>query len=353
MDEPANDIRARYERCTLGLAATLTTTADSLLIASDWRDLVETLFHQATGHHGSIIAAGPLSADVALAADRAEVPVIAVIGPSPFTIDTDSLLAAIESPRDMLYVEQPHTITGAALSTRELRQLLLAVPEGLVIVDEQFGEYCPISALPLLEEFDNLVVLRSIASPLGVSTGGAGYLVTDRDRIAALSRNLSLPARTTLRFVESATGEQDMTAAHARFVHDEMHRLAAALLSLGVPCRLSPTDFLLIQVNDADQCLARLSPSRNRTTRASDHESLTGYLRYPIQNQAVNNRFVCAVERLPEAIRIPHVPDMRSASLVRANETCDSFIPIVTPESVLEAPVTASRVPAAFADSDR
>ncbi len=70
----------------------------------------------------------------------------------------------------------PNNPTGSMLSLDEMRSILKAA-RGLVIVDEAYHEFSRQSAVPLLHEFEHLVVLRTFSKAMSMAGLRVGYLL--------------------------------------------------------------------------------------------------------------------------------------------------------------------------------
>ena len=94
-----------------------------------------------------LITAGLVTPAVAMAAEKAQVELVEQTGDSPFAGDVNSVLEAVTTPHDLIYVANPNRITGANFSLADLEQLARAVPSGLLIVDEYYFDSYQISGL--------------------------------------------------------------------------------------------------------------------------------------------------------------------------------------------------------------
>ena len=70
----------------------------------------------------------------------------------------------------------PNNPTGCVLSDQDLRALLESTT-GLVVVDEAYHEFAEHSVVPLLNEFKNLVVLRTFSKAMAMAALRVGYLL--------------------------------------------------------------------------------------------------------------------------------------------------------------------------------
>lgn len=91
--------------------------------------------------------------------------------------DTDALLKAIETRQpDVTIICSPNNPTGCVIDDATLRSLLQASP-GLVVIDEAYHEFAQHSVLPLLNEHENLVVLRTFSKAMAYAALRVGYLM--------------------------------------------------------------------------------------------------------------------------------------------------------------------------------
>ena len=117
-----------------------------------------------------------------------------------FTLDLDHARALVEDRRpSVVLLPSPNNPTGTALPHEAIGVLCEAAGEGLVVVDEAYGEFrragTP-SALELLPAHRNLVVTRTMSKAFALAGGRVGYLaadpaITDAIRVVRLPYHLS------------------------------------------------------------------------------------------------------------------------------------------------------------------
>ncbi|KPN31447.1 aspartate aminotransferase [Halolamina pelagica] len=93
-----------------------------------------------------------------------------------FAMTADTVLDAYDGER-IVFVTSPHNPTGATMARSEIESLLSGVDEGtLVVVDEAYGEFAEEpSAAALLDDYDNLAVLRTFSKAYGLAGLRIGY----------------------------------------------------------------------------------------------------------------------------------------------------------------------------------
>jgi len=103
------------------------------------------------------------------------------IGSAPLTntfqFDLQGLLDKInEMHPDVIILCSPNNPTGCVIQDNHLRQILRST-KGLVVIDEAYHEFAEHSVVPLLSEFENLVVLRTFSKAMGLAAFRVGYLL--------------------------------------------------------------------------------------------------------------------------------------------------------------------------------
>jgi histidinol-phosphate aminotransferase len=107
---------------------------------------------------------------------------------SDFSVDTNALVTAAKEADSSIILANPNAPTGIALSRDEIRALLeQASPNRVVVVDEAYADFGVESALPLLNCFHNLVIVRTFSKSLSFAGMRLGYVVASPDLIRTLT----------------------------------------------------------------------------------------------------------------------------------------------------------------------
>ena len=69
----------------------------------------------------------------------------------------------------LVFLPNPNAPTGTVFPESEVRRLLEAVPDGLVVLDEAYADFCDCTALPLIDAYPNLVVVRTFSKSYGLA----------------------------------------------------------------------------------------------------------------------------------------------------------------------------------------
>ncbi len=94
-----------------------------------------------------------------------------------FEIDVSGVREAARRGAKMAFIASPNNPTGNLVSEETVRQLLDTGM--LVVVDEAYYEFSCSTVLPLMSEYPNLVVLRTLSKWAGLASLRLGYGVMD------------------------------------------------------------------------------------------------------------------------------------------------------------------------------
>jgi histidinol-phosphate aminotransferase len=107
--------------------------------------------------------------------------------PEPFTLDEEHVDAAIDAGPDVVFVCSPNNPTGNAQPITAVRRLAEET-RGLVIVDQAYVEFGGQSALPLVAERPNVVVVRTLSKAFALAGARIGYCLAAPEVVEDLRR---------------------------------------------------------------------------------------------------------------------------------------------------------------------
>ena len=138
------------------------------IIAGNGSDeLIDMLFRMFIGPGDNIINLTPTFGMYSLGAEICGGQAVSVPRDANFEIDLESVKLSITDRTKAIVVCSPNNPSGNMPTEAEVRALL---DTGiLVIVDEAYYEFCGQTVLPLLEEYPNLVVLRTFSKWAGLA----------------------------------------------------------------------------------------------------------------------------------------------------------------------------------------
>jgi histidinol-phosphate aminotransferase len=120
-------------------------------------------------------------------AEYVEVPLL-----KDFGLDVKRLLDAFTRQARLLYVCSPNNPTGNQFKKDDITALIEEFP-GVVIVDEAYGEYADYSMVPLVDKYENLIILKTFSKAFGLAGLRLGYAVTNATLAKILAEKTPLP----------------------------------------------------------------------------------------------------------------------------------------------------------------
>ena len=106
---------------------------------------------------------------------------------SDWSLDTDKMLSEAQTNNSALIFANPNAPTGRALTRSEIRAMLEKAPsDRAFVVDEAYVDFGGESAIALLKDFKNLVIVRTFSKSMSLAGLRIGYVVANPELIGAL-----------------------------------------------------------------------------------------------------------------------------------------------------------------------
>lgn len=214
---------------------------------------------------------------------------------SNLTADVDALLEAVSERTVLMFLANPNNPTGTYLPAAEVRRLAEGLPGHVVLaLDAAYAEYVTEADYEdgrvLVDEFPNVVMLRTFSKIYGLSALRLGWAYAQRPVIDTLNR---LRSPFNVNHVAQAAG----IAAIADTGHIETSRaynaewlpwLRAGLQELGIAAPPSSGNFVLAGFDDAETCARALKhlDSNGVLARGIGAYHLPEYMRITVGTQA-------------------------------------------------------------------
>lgn len=102
--------------------------------------------------------------------------------------DVDAFIAeGKEKKISMVMFSNPNNPSGVCLSIEEIGKIVRSYPDIPVVIDEAYFEFSDeVSALTLLEEYDNLYVTRTLSKAYGLAGARLGFLISSEKNMSQI-----------------------------------------------------------------------------------------------------------------------------------------------------------------------
>jgi histidinol-phosphate aminotransferase len=217
--------------------------------------------------------------------------------------DGDALLNHIETKQpDVTIICSPNNPTGCVIDERALRSILTAA-HGIVVIDEAYHEFAQHSVVPLLNNHENLVVLRTFSKAMAYAALRVGYLLAAPDLVreigkAVLPYNLNVFSQIAAE-VAMENYERELGPLVQQIIA-ERERLFAELSRIdGLTPVKSEANFIVVKsATDPKQIFADLLEHDILIRDVSGYPMLRDYFRFSVGTPAENDSLLNAIREI-------------------------------------------------------
>ncbi|MFT4987924.1 MAG: histidinol-phosphate aminotransferase [Acidimicrobiales bacterium] len=139
---------------------------------------------------GKILMPGPCFPLYHLFAEaEGRVPVLAhqATDRATMALDIDAYIEAIDADTRIVFITNPHSPSGTWMTESDVRRVIEAAPQALVVLDEAYVHYSETPGyVHLADEYEHVAVLRTFSKVFGLAGLRVGFGVAPRKVIDAL-----------------------------------------------------------------------------------------------------------------------------------------------------------------------
>jgi histidinol-phosphate aminotransferase len=207
-------------------------------------------------------------------------------------------LLRANAPR-VFFLPNPNSPTGNLLSPPEIRRILTAAKNTMVVIDEAYFEFSGVTVIPWIRRYANLIVTRTFSKTAGLAGLRLGCIFVHRDLAATMRKSQSpYPVNAAaLVAAEAAMRDRAFIKRTVREVKAGRRQLERGLARLGIRFFPSSGNFLLVHFGDrARGIVAKLDRKGILLRDRSSDFSGEGYVRVTAGTPAQIARLLRALE---------------------------------------------------------
>ena len=220
-----------------------------------------------------------------------------------FTIDIRDYFQAAGT----LFIANPNAPTGIALKRSEIEEILKRNTYNVVVVDEAYVDFGAESCVPLVEEYDNLLVTRTFSKSRSLAGARLGFGIAQPELIADLNavRNSTNPYnvnRLTAAAGIACLKNDEKNAENCRKIIGTRAWSEKALKDLGFEMTTSRTNFLFVRhPSIPGEMIYRELRARGILVRHFSGERVRDYNRITVGKPEQMEKLVSAMKEILEA----------------------------------------------------
>jgi len=277
--------------------------ADGVIAGNGSNELIQSLLMVTVNEAKRILISEPTFALYRQVATILGGDVVSVPSTATFQFDVPALTEALrDSKPEVMILCSPNNPTGSVIGDDDLKQLLRTAP-GLVVIDEAYHEFAGQSVVPLLNDFPNLVVLRTFSKAMGLAGMRLGYLLAAPQlvtevRKAVLPYNLNVFSQTVAE-VAIEMYEAELQPLVKRIIA-ERERLFAELNAIqGLEPVASRANFMIVRTAVEPRTIFNELLARDILVRdVSGYPMLKEYFRFNVGTPQENDRLIQSLNEI-------------------------------------------------------
>ena len=227
-----------------------------IMLSSGMDGAIKTLFEIMTEPGDSVGLAGPTYAmyyvySKIFQTNLTEIP----YSSESLTLDFAQLNNFIDQKPTLLFLPNPNQPVEGSLSKDQIAEIAERTRNNgvLFVVDEAHHMFGSESALDLIDDYENLVVLRTFSKGFGVPSIRLGYMVSNEDNMNVLTKTRYAHESNSLRnaVAEYLLDNYQIVEAYINKVIEGRSYVKTELNKLGIKCNGETSSHLLIDLIDS------------------------------------------------------------------------------------------------------
>ena len=222
----------------------------------------------------------------------------------PLTEDFAIALGDYQRPNGGIIFPNPNAPTGRLLGLQAIEQLLQSNSESVVVVDEAYVDFGGVSAVPLIAQYDNLLVVHTLSKSRSLAGMRIGYAMGNAELIEGLERvknsfNSYPLGHLQIAAAVASFNDQDYFEQTTAKVIDSRERLAQQLQQHNFRVLPSAANFVFArhQQHNAEDIASQLR-ARGIIVRHFKQDRIDQFLRITVGSEPQNQLLIQALDEI-------------------------------------------------------
>jgi histidinol-phosphate aminotransferase len=217
-----------------------------------------------------------------------------------YALPIDALVA---TKADAIYLANPNAPTGTFVSPMKVGELARQFPR-LILIDEAYVDFAEDNCLPLVREYPNVVISRTLSKAYSLAGLRFGYAVGQPQVIAEMMKVKDSYNTDAISVVAATAAIQDQAYAKRSWEHvrQERQRLSSELTQMGWTVIPSQANFILVTCPSGKGREAYLGlKQQGILVRYFDKPGLSDKVRITVGTMQENNALLGGIKALTAA----------------------------------------------------
>lgn len=209
----------------------------------------------------------------------------------------------------LVFLPNPNAPTGTVFPESEVRRLVEAVPNGLAVIDEAYADFSGQTSIPLLREYENVVIVRTFSKSYGLAGLRVGLCFARESLLEQMEKvrdyyNLDRLAQAG---AEAALLDQDWLRLICSRVIASRDSLIAQVREMGLAAYDSGANFVLVRFGNPERARRVFDQlrARNVLVRYFNSRGLDDCIRVTIGTETDMDVFHKELEHIVKEERAP------------------------------------------------
>lgn len=288
-----------YQKPTERLARHFGVSPEELLLTNGGDDALRVFFDTFVDSDTSVLICEPTFPMYRYWAEIAGAQICALRYGANMEFPLEEVLAALRMNPRVLFIANPNNPTGTLIRERELRCILDAATQTVVVMDEAYAEFSDFTALPWRREYPQLFIARTFSKVAGLASLRLGAVIGCADSLALVRRAMPpYPVNlAALVAAVAATGDPARMRAYVTKVKRMRVWAAKELRELGVKTYPSAGNFLLADFGTMGPALFRKLEKKGVLVRDRRKDMGSGFARITMGTAAEMRQLLKAIRK--------------------------------------------------------